>query len=249
MSYEIVIPKLDHQLDQDEEWIIVKRGSRQEKIRLHDYGDIFKLPGLYEQLFCQRLRCNSPMVICDLLEETRGNITDCRVLDFGAGNGMVGEEIMKRGGNLIVGVDIRNEAKEATQRDRAGIYKDYFVIDMNELDNKDAEKLRQCRLNTLISVAALGFEDIPPKAFLNAFNLVQDGGWIAINIKDRFLTDKDDTGYKDTITSISEVNLIIYQRRRYCHRLSLSGKELHYIAIVGRKIKDVNLSEFADSYT
>ena len=245
MSYEIVIPKLDHQLDQDEEWIIVKRGNRQEKIRLHNYGDIFKFPGLYEQLFCQRLKCNSPMVICDLLEETRGNITDCRVLDFGAGNGIVGEEIMKRGDNLIVGVDILNGAKEATQRDRAGIYKDYYVMDMNELDHKDAEKLRQCRFNVLISVAALGFEDIPPKAFLNAFNLIQNAGWIAFNIKDRFLSNNDDTGYKDIITAINENNFTILRKKRYCHRLSLSGEELYYIAIVGKKIKSVNLEEIS----
>jgi len=204
MSYEIVIPDLDHQLDQHEEWIIVKKGSWQKKIRLHDYSDIFKLPGLYEQLFCQRLGCNSPMVICDLLEEARGNITDCRVLDFGAGNGMVGEEIIKRGGDLVVGVDIIKEAKEAAERDRAGIYDDYYVMDLDNPDDKDMEKLEQYNFNTLTSVAALGFDDIPPKAFLNAFNMVQDGGWITFNIKDKFLTDKDDTGYKDIIAGIKD---------------------------------------------
>ena len=238
-----MVPKFDHQLNQNEEWIIVKSGNGQEKIRLHDYGDIFKLPGLYEQLFCQRLRCNSPMVICDLLEEARGNIADCRMLDFGAGNGIVGEEIMKRRGNLIVGVDIINEAKEATQRDRAGIYKDYYVMDMNKLGDKNAEKLRQYRFNVLISVAALGFGDIPPKAFLNAFNLIQNAGWVAFNIKDRFLSNDDDTGYKDIITALNENNLTILRKKRYCHRLSLSGEKLYYIAIVGKKIKSVNLDE------
>lgn len=243
MSYEIVIPELDPQVEQDEEWIIVKKGSWQEKIRLHDYGDIFKLPGLYEQLFCQHLRCNSPMVICDLLEEARGNITDSRVLDFGAGNGMVGEEIIKRGGDLVVGVDIIGEAKEAAERDRAGIYDDYYVMDLDNPDDKDMEKLEQYDFNTLTSVAALGFEDIPPNAFLNAFNMVQDGGWITFNIKDKFLADKDDTGYKDIIAGIKDDNLIIECKKRYCHRFSVSGKELYYIAIIGRKIADVNLSE------
>ncbi len=243
MNYDIVIPEFDHQPDQDEECIIVKSGNRQEKIRLHDYDDIYKHPGLYEQLFCQRLKCNSPKVTCDLLEEARGDMTDCRVLDFGAGNGMVGEEIAKRGGDLVVGVDILNEAKEAAERDRAGVYEDYYITDMNEPDDKDMEKLEQYDFNTLISVAALGFEDIPPKAFLNAFNLIQNGGWIAFNIKDRFLTDKDDTGYKDIIADIREDNLDILRKKRYRHRLSLSGKELYYIAIIGRKTADVNLSE------
>ena len=243
MSIEIELPKSSQQLDQDEEWVIVKRGNRQDKIRLHDYNDIYKIPGLYEQLFCQRLKCDSPRVMCDLLEEERGDMTDCRALDFGAGNGMVGEEIAKRGGDLVVGVDIIDEAKEAAERDRAGVYEDYYITDMNELDDKDAEKLRQYRFNTLISVAALGFEDIPPKAFLNAFNLIQNDGWIAFNIKAEFLTDEDDTGYKDLVTGIREDNFNIIRRKRYCHRLSLAGKELYYIAIAGRKIKDVDLSE------
>lgn len=243
MNYEIVIPELDPQVEQDEEWIIVKRGSRQKKIRLHDYGAIYKIPGLYEEIFCNRLRCNSPKVLCDSLEEAGCNIGDCRALDFGAGNGMVGEEIKKRGGDLVIGIDILNEAKEAAERDRAGVYADYLVTDLSRFDNKDVEKLKQRDFNTLISVAALGFEDIPPKAFLNAFNLVQNGGWIAFNIKDRFLTDKDDTGYKDIIAGIRDYNLTILCKKRYCHRLSLSGKELYYIDIIGRKIADVNLSE------
>jgi len=37
--------------------------------------------------------------------------------------------------------------------------------------------------------------------------------------------------------------LTIECKKRYCHRLSVSGKELYYIAIIGRKIADVNLSE------
>jgi len=245
MSIEIELPKSSQQLDQDEEWVIVKRGNRQEKIRLHDYGNIYKIPGLYERIFCQRLKCNSPKVMCDLLEEARGDMADCRALDFGAGNGMVGEEIMKRGGDSVVGIDIIDEAKEAAERDRAGVYEDYYITDMNELDDKNAEKLRQYRFNTLISVAALGFEDIPPKAFLNAFNLLQNDGWIAFNIKDRFLSNNDDTGYKDIIAGIREDNLTILRKKRYCHRLSLSGEELYYIAIAGKKIRGVNLEEIS----
>lgn len=243
MSYEIVVPEIEQQLDQDEEWIIVKSGARQEKMRLHDYDEIYKHPGLYEQIFCQKLRCDSPKVICNLLEETKGDLEDCRVLDFGAGNGMVGEEIIQKGGDLIVGVDIIKEAREAAQRDHADAYEDYYVIDMAELGEEETKELRQYHFNTLISVAALGFEDIPPKAFLNAFNLVRKEGWIAFNIKDRFLTNQDDTGYKDIIDEISDDNLTILRQKRYRHRLSLDGKELYYIAIIGRKKADVNLNE------
>ena len=95
-------------------------------------------------------------------------------------------------------------------------------------------------------MAALGFNDIPPHAFLNTFNLIKDGGWIVFNIKERFLTKEDDTGYKDILECISEDNLSVYRRKLYRHRLSLGGKTLNYIAIVGKKIKDVNLSELSN---
>ena len=36
-------------------------------------------------------------------------------------------------------------------------------------------------------VAALGFGDIPPLAFADAFNLVASPGWIAFNIRDRYV--------------------------------------------------------------
>jgi hypothetical protein len=116
-------------------------------------------------------------------------------------------------------------------------------MDLTQLDGKEVEDLKQYDFNALITVAALVFNDIPPRAFLNTFNLIGDGGWIVFNIKDRFLTNEDDTGYKDTIEDISGDAFSVHQRKRYRHRFSLGGKELYYIVIVGKKIGDVNLSE------
>lgn len=247
MNYEIIIPDLAHQLEQDEEYVIVDFGNKQEKVRLHDYGAIYKIPGLYEEIFYKRLQYSSPKVICDMLSdvvEKAGYIMqDLRVLDFGAGNGMFGEQIKERGPSLLVGVDILAEAKEAVDRDRAGIYDHYYVMDLSQPDDKEIERLRQYNFNTLITVAALGFNDIPPRAFLNAFNLVEDGSWIAFNIRDKFLTDEDGTGYKDIIKSISKDAFSIHQRKHYRHRFSTGGKGLNYVALIGRKNKKVNLSE------
>ena len=246
-SYEVIIPDLDHRLEQDEEWVIVDFGNRQEKVRLHDYGAIYRIPGLYEKIFYERLQCNSPEVICDMLNDTledSGCSTgDLTVLDFGAGNGMAGEQVKERGCDLIIGVDILTEAKDAVDRDRPGIYDAYYAIDFSQLNGKEVKELKQYDFNALITVAALGFSDIPARSFLNAFNLIRDDGWIAFNIKDRFLTNGDNTGYKDIMKGISEGAFSVHQRKRYCHRFSLGGKELYYIVIVGKKIGNVNLSE------
>lgn len=245
LNYKVIIPDLNQQLEQDEEWVIVDFGERQEKVRLHDYGSIYKIPGLYEEILCKHLQYNSPKVICDMLsdvvERSGYNVRDLRVLDFGAGNGIFGEQIKGGGCSLLVGVDILAEAKEAADRDRGRIYNDYYVMDLGQPDDKEIEKLKQYNFNALVTVAALGFDDIPPQAFLNAFNLISDGGWIAFNIRDKFLTKKDNTGYREIIRGISKDAISIQQRKHYRHRFSLGGKRLDYVAFVGRKRGNVNL--------
>ena len=80
-------------LDQDEEWIWVsENGSDKRRIRLHNYGAIYDIPGLYEKLFCSTLKSRSWEVIPSMLAYSlnKSNGTDAlRVLDFGAGNRVV----------------------------------------------------------------------------------------------------------------------------------------------------------------
>jgi hypothetical protein len=44
----------------------------------------------------------------------------------------------------------------------------------------------------LVTVAALGFGDIPAKAFIEAFNIIKSEAWVAFNIKDTFFDISDD---------------------------------------------------------
>src|SRR3954471_13895457 len=74
--------------DQDEEWCEVERDGETRRLRYHDYADIYSIPGLYERLIYEELRCESPRVISDLLagEFERRDIDPAtlRVLDLGA---------------------------------------------------------------------------------------------------------------------------------------------------------------------
>ncbi|MBD3419020.1 MAG: methyltransferase [Chitinivibrionales bacterium] len=241
-EYEIVFPQLDNSLSQDKEWVVINYGDDAEKIRLHDYDKIYNIPGLYEGIFYEHLKCQSPETIVgmfeDMLEKAEFNPAKLRVFDFGAGNGMVGERVREAGCNFLVGADILSEAKEATLRDRPEVYDDYLVTDMSALGVQEIAKLKECKFNGLVTVAALGFGDIPPAAFVNAFNLVEEGGWIGFNIKDTFLSDRDRTGYRNIISELIDNNLIIHDSKRYRHRYSTSGEELYYQAIVGKKMKD-----------
>lgn len=234
----------DELLEQDHEWCRVTVDGATREIRFHDYHEIYAIPGLYEFLFYERLECCSPQVVCGLLEDELDaedvERESLRVLDLGAGNGMVGDELAALGVSTIVGIDLLPEAAAAARRDRPGLYEDYYVLDLTELDEPHREKLRGHRFNSLVTVAALGFGDIPPLAFAEAFNLVADGGFVAFNIKEHFLDDGDTTGFSRLIGKLLETGLIEQRAEKvYQHRLATNGDGLDYVAIVGLKRGDI----------
>jgi hypothetical protein len=240
---QIEYPDKQCMLEQNEEWFHLVTEDGQERIRIHEYDRVYDVPGLYEEVVYNKLRCDSPQVITGLLKETittagEGD-TPLRVLDFGAGNGIVGECLQEAvDAETIVGVDIIDEAKKAVRRDRPEIYDDYYVMDLSRADETDRKRLDNWNFNALVTVAALGFGDIPTKAFVNAFNIVEDNSWVVFNIKDRFLSDSDNTGYNEILQDMIGRSLKVYKKHHYCHRLSMSGEPLYYYAIVGRKEND-----------
>lgn len=214
------------------------------RIRFHDYHEIYKIPGLYERLFYELLECKSPETVASLLcvelakaGEQPGDLT---VLELGAGNGMVAEELAGSGVETIVGVDIIQEAKMAAQRDRPGIYDDYKVLDFTDIPPPAREGLEQREFDCLVTVAALGFGDIPPLAFAEAFNLVVDDGWVVFNIRDSFLSEDEKSGFSRLIDRmLDEDALELCAKKTYRHRLAADGTPINYFAIVARKLADV----------
>ena len=244
--YNIQFPSVElSNLEQDEVYFYLQNGNdTQEKIRFHDYDTIYNHSGLYEQVFYDRLKCNSPQKVTEILYTTlsqaKENFTELRVLDLGAGNGMMGETLAKYGISRLVGVDIIDEAALAAERDRPGLYDAYYVKDLCSLCKNDEVEINSWSFNCLTSVAALGFGDIPPDAFTTAFNLIQSDGWIAFNIKETFLQSSDDSGFSKLIRElIFSKYLELSHLERYRHRLSMEGKPLYYYAIVAKKMHDI----------
>ena len=233
-------------LDQDEEWCEIRLDGERQRIRLHDYAAIYDVPGLYEQLFAELLDCSSPEIVCDLLaaELDKAGVDPATLtgLDFGAGNGMVGEQLAELGIESLVGLDLLPEARDAAERDRPGLYDDYLAVDITDLDRGERRNLESQEFGAMTCVAALGFGDIPPAAFAEAFNLVESPGWIAFNIRERFLEDSDPCGFGAFIGRMFEEGVIEERRRvSYTHRVSVAGKPLPYYAIVATKCRDVPL--------
>lgn len=241
--YQIRFPEGDA-LKQDEEWCEVKIDGKWEEVRFHDYTDIYKIPGLYETIFYRTLGTNSPYRMSEFLEavmkEKMVLPKDLRVLDFGAGNGMSGEALQNIGVRTIVGSDLLEEAKNANWRDRPWVYADYFAEDFTKLSANSKKQLMDYKFNCLLTVAALGFGDIPPEAFLEAYNLVEDGGLIVFNIRDEFLRTKNKKGFSKLISHmLQEEFMEIELYRRYQHRFNIHGEALYYVGIVATKHKDL----------
>jgi SAM-dependent methyltransferase len=249
-------PKADAEksgLDQDEEWCEVEIDGRWKRIRFHDYHEVFGVPGLYEALFAERLECRSPSQVVSLLEDALAEHPeaprDLRVLDVGAGNGMVGEELRRTGVEDVMGIDIIPEARIAAERDREGTYRDYLVADLTALDSTDRRRIESFAPNCLTVVAALGYGDIPTEAFLSACSFIPNEGWIAFNIKEDFLVEGEDrSGFSNLVRTLQrEGALEVEAMRRYRHRLSVHGVPLRYVAFVGRKRRPFGRVEPSDT--
>jgi SAM-dependent methyltransferase len=239
-AYRVQFPAANSErLGQDEVYFALVENGKTQCLRFHDYADIYKRPGLYEELFYGRLRCNSPRKVMELLrrslETVREPVNELRVLDLGAGNGMMGDVLKQDGISRLVGIDIIPEARDAAYRDRPAAYDAYYVADFTELDSDLLEALREWRFDCLTGVAALGFGDIPPRAFFNALKLVRTDGWLAFNIKKSFLEHTEQTGFSQLVRSlIFSKYLDVYHLELYRHRLSMEGEQLFYYALVGR---------------
>ena len=248
-DYTIDLPDIDT-VEQGKEYLVAECDGRKEKIEFHDYDRIYEIPGLYEYLFYDRYKCNSPEVVCSLLDEhlsKSGSKDDLRVLDVGAGNGMVAERLMEIGADSVVGIDIIEEAAVAAERDRPGLYDEYHVADLTRLPENVTRCLEENNFNCMTTVAALGFDDMPPPAFARGFNLISSPGWVAFNIKEDFVCDRDATGFCRLIDYMTRSGILdVKARNRYRHRFCQDGTPLYYYAVVGEKCRDISENRIVD---
>ena len=243
--YYVSFPKINRKdASQDREFFLLQDEKKtfQEKIRLHDYGRIFEIQGLYEKIYTELLECNSPKTVCSMLMDSVNEYSDVekgslRILDLGAGNGMAGEELSRYNVNKINGIDIEQYAKEATERDRPGIYNKYFVTDLSAPDTSVSSELNEMKCNCMTSISNLGFHDIPTQTFVTGFNFIELSGYIAFNIKESFFENTDNE-FCQLISYLQQSGTLeILQQKKYIHRKSIDGMPLYYLAVVARKKK------------
>ena len=240
-ALRVALPEPSSRYDQNDEWCVVQRPDGEwDEVRFHDYHRIFDVPGLYEKIFYDVLACDTPRfmanLLADALSDAHEDAASVRVLDLGAGNGIMAEELATIGVTHSVGVDILPEARAAAERDRPGLYADYLVTDLTALEAGDSRRLAEHRLTALAVVAALGFGDIPPQAFRAAYDHVDEGGWVVLTIKDAFLAEDDTSGFARMIADgMASGALEVVRREKFRHRLATDASPVVYEGIVARK--------------
>lgn len=185
----------------------------------------------------RRLQCASPARIADVLvrvAELQGlPAHSLRVLDLGAGNGLVGEELRARGVELLVGTDSARTAGDATARDRPGLYASYLVGDVD--DAQLDELVRAFDLDCIVCAGALGFEHISAQSFARLWDLLPSGALFALTIhEDLARPGASDIG--DKLAELGGCGTEIVVSERFRHRLSMAGEPIHYVAVGARKL-------------
>lgn len=169
-----------------------------------------------------------------------------RILDAGAGNGIVASEIIKQLGvrvGSLVGTDILPEAHQAALRDRPGIYSKYIVADL--ADERQQEWFGKDSFDVVVLCAALGpgWGDMPVNALLGAVKSVSIGGLVAITVNEKWLGPGDESFWGRFIAFLAGRGsedfdqLRELDKKRYKHRMDVRGQWIWYIAILFEKVR------------
>lgn len=238
-SFEV---QLDHRPDtgQHEEALEVTLGDGTvQSMRLHEYDRVYAIPGLYEEVVQNRLQCASPARLAEELVQAvhaRGeDPAALRALDIGAGNGLVGEALRARGVvEPFLGLDTEPAAKDAVERDRPGLYRDYFACGLDDVDVGGL--VADLGVNAIVGAGALGLGHIPPASFERAWSALPSGGWFAVTASETVASseDRELSGYIDSLRR-GERGTEVVAFERFQHRLRMSGEPIHYYVIVGRR--------------
>ena len=239
MDYEVELDDQPGRGQHEESLTVRYPDGRSETMRLHDYDRVYAIPGLYEEVVQNRLECLSPRVLADTLvaacERAGDEVTGLRAFDLGAGNGVVGEEVARRGVEVVVGSDTSAPGRDAAQRDRPGLYAEYFVGDIDDLADPDA-LVREHRLNLLICAASLGMGHITAESFQRLWAPFPAGSWFAVTLNEQ-LSGPGQSDFGDYLARLrgGEEDTEILADEPFRHRLTMTGEPIGYRAIVARK--------------
>ncbi len=219
----------------EESFVLTHDDGTSERIVLHDYARVYAVPGLYEEVVQNRLECASPQVLAqslaDSVAEAGASMSGLRVLDIGAGNGVVGEELHARGAQVVAGTDGVEAARDAARRDRPELYEAYAIAGVDDFGVE--QLVADHGLNALTSAGALGLGHVEVSDVARWWAGFPPGSWFAATVP---LEVADPAG-EDLLGALtaSDPTTQVVRKETFPHRRRMSGETITYNVVVARK--------------
>jgi len=213
---------------------VVHADGRRERMRLHEYARVYSIPGLYDEIVYDRLRCGSTGALARMLLDAAGDPATLRVFDLGAGNGAIADHLVPAGATVALGSDNLPEARDAALRDRPGAYGDYLVGELDDLP-APGELVARYGLNAMTCAGALGMGHIPATSFGALWAAFPPGAHFAASVHED-LAGEGESDFGDWLAEEERAGTTqVVARERIFHRETMAGDPIHYVAIVGRR--------------
>ena|SRR5450755_900833 len=223
----------------DQEEVVVRfADGRLERVRVQDYQRVYAVPGLYEAIVSDTLRCRSPDRVASMLAQAARSQArppqPLRVIDLGAGNGVSGEALIAHGLKPVVAIDIEPAARAAALRDRPDTYDAYLTADILALTPAQVGAIRGLAPNALACVGAIGLDHVPPGALPAALGLLDDDALLAYALLVTNATTDAAEIFAGLRATADGWRIEELARERYQHRLTVTGEPIWWEAVVIR---------------
>ncbi len=239
MDFNVELDQRSGLAQADERLTVIFADGRREHMRLHEYGRVYAVPGLYEEVVQKRLECASPAALSKALVK---HVSQCgedssalRLLDIGAGNGVVGEELRKLGVNgTFVGMDNESGARDAAERDRGGLYVEYLIGDLAELSISSV--VEKHNLTGMVGAGALGLGHVSARDLNATWQQFRPGAWLAVTLPENIVNaDRNELSEYIAALRAGEENTEVIEFSRFRHRFRMSGEPIYYYLMVARR--------------
>jgi trans-aconitate methyltransferase len=220
---------------EQESFVLTHDDGSSERIVLHDYSKVYAVPGLYEEVVQHQLGCASPQTLArtlaDAVAAAGESMAALRVLDIGAGNGVVGEELHARGAQVVAGTDGVVAARDAARRDRPELYEAYAIAGVDEITPE--QLVVDHGLNALTTAGAIGLGHVEVSDVARWWATFPPGSWFAATAP----PDVVDPAGEDLLGVLiaAEPTTQIVRQETFPHRRRMSGETITYTVVVARK--------------
>eukprot|EP00040_Diaphanoeca_grandis_P006135 m.36098 g.36098 ORF g.36098 m.36098 type:complete len:302 (-) comp17260_c0_seq1:98-1003(-) len=143
--------------------------------------------------------------------------SQARIVDIGAGTGLVGEELHRLGHTRVVGVDL-SEAMLDIARDK-GCYEDVICVDLQNRASMGTAALQShVPFDAAVSVGTFTPNHVGKETLDAVICLVRPGGLLCLSLRDDFVEDLTN-GFQEKLNELIEFGVLL--------KLEVTDRELY----------------------